>query len=321
MEHTHRHQAHSRKRLAVVLGLTSIVMLVELAGGLWSGSLVLLADAGHMFSDAAALGLALFAMWFASRPSPPHRTYGYYRAEILAAVANAVLLGIVTFFIVREGVQRLRDPAALEPLPVLAIGILGLAVNLIGVRLLHAGAQTSLNVRGAYLEVFADLLGSVGVVAAALLTMGFGWLRADAIISLAIAALIVPRIFLLMREATDVLMETAPRGMSIDEVRQAILGQVGVLDVHDLHVWTITSGRVCLSAHVVTALDVDRDDVLSRTNSDLRQRFGLDHTTLQVEGASEPHADATNAPGCDPCPPGDVPSSSIPRSSGAEERL
>lgn len=321
MGHAHGvHGAQSRKRLTVVLALTCTVMLAELAGGLWSGSLVLLADAGHMFSDAAALGLALFAIWFASRPSPPHRTYGYYRAEILAAVANAVLLGIVTFFIIREGLERLQHPAPFQALPVLVIGGLGLLVNLIGVRLLHVGARTSLNIRGAYLEVFADLLGSCGVIVAALLSVLFGWVRADPIISLAIAAFIVPRILLLMREATDVLMEAAPRGMDIDAVRSAILKQAGVLDVHDLHIWTITSGRVCLSAHVVTELDIDRDAVLARINAHLRERFGLDHTTLQVEGAGVSSAEAAEGSVCDSCPPSAVPGASTRRSSSAQER-
>ncbi len=306
MGHSHTaHRQQSRKRLAIVFVLTCTVMCAELIGGLMSGSLVLLADAGHMFSDAAALGLALFAMWFASRPSPPHATYGYYRAEILAAVANAVLLGIVTFFIIREGLERLENPVPFETVPVLVIGGVGLVVNLIGVRLLHAGAQSSLNVRGAYLEVLADLLGSAGVIVAALLAMLFGWVRADAIVSLGIAAFIIPRIFMLMREATDVLMEAAPRNLSIDDVRSAILDQAGVRDVHDLHVWTITSGRVCLSAHVVTALDIDRDEVLARINAHLRERFGLDHTTLQVEGDG-----ASNGPVgdvvCDPCPPSEA---------------
>ncbi len=321
MGHSHSdHRQQSRKRLALVLVLTCTVMVAELIGGLWSGSLVLLADAGHMFSDAAALGLALFAMWFASRPSPPHATYGYYRAEILAAVANAVLLGIVTFFIIREALDRLQDPTPFQTLPVLVIGLLGLIVNVIGVRLLHAGARSSLNVRGAYLEVFADMLGSVGVVAAALLTMFLGWTRADPIISLGIAAFIVPRIFLLMREATDVLMEAAPRGMNIEDVRSAILGQSGVHDVHDLHVWTITSGRVCLSAHVVTAVDIDRDDVLARINVHLRERFGLDHTTLQVEGVG---ASSETADGrvCDPCASSEL-SASLPQGlPRTEERL
>lgn len=293
--------AANRRRLGIVLALTCMVMLAELAGGLWSGSLVLLADAGHMFSDASALGLALFAIWYASRPSSPQRTYGHYRAEILAAVANAVLLGLVTFFVVREALGRLRTPPAVEPVPVLVLGCVGLVVNWIGVRLLHAGARDSLNVRGAYLEVLADLLASGGVVVAALLQLGLGWRRADPVASLLIAAFIVPRIWLLMRDATDVLMEAAPRHLDMAGVRRTILEQQGVTDVHDLHVWTITAGRVCLSAHVVTLEGTDRDGVINGINRRLRQSFGLDHTTLQVEG--RPLRVGAGEEPCDPCPP------------------
>ncbi|MFQ5599655.1 MAG: cation diffusion facilitator family transporter [Candidatus Krumholzibacteriia bacterium] len=299
--------ASSRKRLALVLGMTCIVMIVEVLGSLWSGSLVLLADAGHMLSDVGALGLALFAIWFAARPSPPHRTFGYYRAEILAAVANAVLLALVTFFVIRESIARLREPPEFQAFPVLLIGCLGFVVNLVGVRLLHAGARGSLNVRAAYLEVLADMLGSLGVIVAAALTMGLGWWRADPLASLAIAVFIIPRIWLLMRDATDVLMEAAPRGMDIADVRRVILGQEGVVDVHDLHVWTITSGRVCLSAHVVTHEGTDRDRVILGVNRLLRASFGLDHTTLQVEGEDEPmFSGRGSGRGCDACPPGDA---------------
>jgi cobalt-zinc-cadmium efflux system protein len=301
MGHAHTTTAaRSRKRLAAVLVLTCTVMIAEVLGGLWSGSLVLLADAGHMLSDAFALGLALFAIWFAARPSPPHHTYGYHRAEILAAVANAVLLALVCFFVIREAILRIRTPADVEPVPVLLIGVVGLVVNLVGVRLLHADARGSLNVRGAYLEVLADMLGSLGVVVSAILYMAFGWVRADPIVSLGIAAFIVPRIWLLMREATDVLMETAPRDLNIKEVRRVMLAQKGVTAVHDLHVWTITSGRVCLSAHVVTRRGTDRDRVIVRINRQLREGFGLDHMTLQVEGEDPEFHDGES---CDPCPP------------------
>ena len=316
--------AAGRKRLAVVLALTCLVMVAELVGAVWSGALVLLADAGHMLSDASALGLALFAIWYAARPSPPRRTYGHYRAEILAAVANAVLLALVTFFVCREAVLRLRSPAVVEPVPVLLLGCVGLVVNLIGVRLLHAGARSSLNLRGAYLEVLADLLGSIGVIVAALLQLRLGWVHADPVVSLIIAALIVPRIWYLMREATDVLMEAAPRHLDVGEVRRVILEEQGVTDVHDLHVWTITSGRVCLSAHVVTGRDTDRDGVLVGINQRLRASFGLDHTTLQVEGQDEPRLRGEAADlACDVCPPGEsertAPATAVRRDSPARD--
>jgi cobalt-zinc-cadmium efflux system protein len=170
---------------------------------------------------------------------------------------------------------------------VLLLGSVGFVVNLVGVRLLHSGARSSLNVRGAYLEVLSDLLASIGVILSALLQMRFGWVRADPIVSLGIAAFIVPRIWLLMREATDVLMEAAPRHLDVVQVRQLILEEPGVLDIHDLHIWTITSGRVCLSAHVVTEEGSDRDGIIVGINQRLREAFGLDHTTLQVEGQGE----------------------------------
>ena len=303
--------AGNRRRLAWILALTCLVMVLELLGGLWSGSLVLLADAGHMLSDASALGLALFAMWYGARPSPPQRTYGHYRAEILAAVANAVLLALVTFFVAREAIERLRAPTPVDPVPVLLLGCLGLGVNLIGVRVLRTGARASLNMRGAYLEVFSDLLASAGVIVSAWMQMQFGWDRADSILSLLIAVFIVPRIWILMREATDVLMEAAPRHLDVAQVRSVILDQHGVRDVHDLHVWTITSGRVCLSAHVVTPKEVDRDAVIAGINRQLRERFGLDHTTLQVEGRDDSPSPVVNAePACEPCPPSSIVASS-----------
>jgi len=288
----------SRKRLLLVLGLASLVLLVELAVGLWTGSLVLLADAAHMFADVAALGLALFALWFATRPAPPHATFGYYRVEILIAVVNAVFLAIVCFFIGREAIGRLQNPPAVEGLPVILTGFLGLVANLVAVRVLHSDAQHSLNIRGAYLEVLSDTLASVAVIVSAFLVLQFGWVRADPILSLMIAAFILPRIFMLLRDAIDVLMEAAPRSINLGNLKESVLAQDGVIDMHDLHVWTITSGRVCLSAHVVTESDTDRDAVIQQVNGMLRSRFQLDHTTLQIEGGE----DATSEVGCDPCP-------------------
>ena len=288
----------SRKRLLVVVGLASTVLLVELIVGLWTDSLVLLADAAHMFSDVAALGLALFANWFATRPSPPHATFGYYRVEILMAAVNAVILAIVCFFVVREAFGRLQDPPPIDALPVMLTGFVGLLANLIAVRVLHGDAQHSLNIRGAYLEVLGDTLASVAVIVSAVLILQFGWVLADPILSLLIAVFILPRVFLLLRDATDVLMEAAPRGIDLQSLKDAVLSQEGVLDLHDLHVWTITSGRVCLSAHVVAEAEVDRDAVIQRVNDILRLQFQLDHTTLQVEGGDE----AATEVGCDPCP-------------------
>jgi len=299
MAHLHGStRQQSRKRLLLVAGLASTVLVVELVVGLWTGSLVLLADAAHMFSDVAALGLALFANWFATRPSPPHATFGYYRIEILMAAVNAVILTIVCFFVVREALLRLQSPPSIDAMPVIFTGFVGLVANLVAVRLLHMDAQHSLNIRGAYLEVLGDTLASIAVIVSAFLVLQFGWILADPILSLIIAAFILPRVFLLLRDATDVLMEAAPRGINLDRLRAAVLAQEGVIDLHDLHVWTITSGRICLSAHVVTQTEIDRDAVTHKVNDLFRLQFQLDHTTLQVEGGEAVAAGT----GCDPCP-------------------
>ena len=303
----HAHGSSGRvpqRRLAVVLGITVSLMSIEAVGSLLTGSLTLLADAGHMLADAAAVGLALFAVWFASRPSPPHRTYGYHRVEILAALVNALLLAMVVLFVVIEAIHRLREPAPIRVAPMFVIGCLGLLGNLAGMRILHDHSRGNLNVRGAYLEVMADMLASLGVLASAALTFFLGWRRADPVLSLGIALFILPRIAQLLRETTDVLMEAAPRGMDLEAVRQSILEQEGVVAVHDLHVWTISSGRTVLSAHLVGRDDVDRDRVILAVNRTLRERFGLAHTTLQVEGESQAEFSGQRSEeACDPCAP------------------
>lgn len=306
MAHVHRHDAdagaETRRRLLIVLTVSAALMVVEAIGGLATGSLALLADAGHMLSDVGALGLAFFAAWIAARPSPARATFGYQRIEILAAQVNAVSLALVLFFVAREAISRLQQPAELDVGPVALLGALGLAANVVSARILRGDARENLNVRGAYLEVLSDLLASVGVMLAAALTHFFGWRRADPVISLAIAAFILPRIGFLLREITDVLMESAPRGIDIEAVRDAILAQAGVRAVHDLHVWAITPGRVCLSAHVVGEDDTDRDRLILAINRSLRERFGVGHTTLQVEGADHRAFTGQASNGsCDPC--------------------
>jgi cobalt-zinc-cadmium efflux system protein len=308
MTHGHHHHhdlspgARTRRRLALVLGITFAVMVVEAVGGLLTGSLALLADAGHMLSDLGALGFALFAAWFSSRPSPLRHTYGYQRVEILAAQINVTLLALVIFFVGREAVERLRTPQEISVLPMAFLGGVGLLGNIISVRILREDAHTNLNVRGAYLEVLADLLASVGVLVAAALTHFFGWKRSDPLISLGIAAFVVPRIGILLREITDVLMETAPRGIDMEELQQAILEQPGAVAVHDLHVWAITPNQVCLSAHVVGADGIDRDELILQLNGMLRTRFALEHTTLQIEGSNRDAFRGQNSPGtCQSC--------------------
>jgi cobalt-zinc-cadmium efflux system protein len=283
-----------------VLVITATLMVVEFIGGLMSGSLTLLADAGHMLSDVGALGLALFAAWMADRPSPPRRTFGAERAEILAAFVNAVLLSVVMVSVVREAIVRLRAPVPPDIGPMFAIGALGLLGNVAGLWILRGVGHGNLNMRAAYLEVVADLLASIAVLAAAALTHFGGWVHADPVLSLGLALFIAPRIVHLLREAIDILMENAPRGLDVEAVRSAIANVPDVIAVHDLHIWAITPSRVCLSAHVVGRDGADRDSLLGAISRTLRDGFGIGHTTLQVEGDS---AAADLVPGCDACEP------------------
>lgn len=258
-------------------------MLAEVIGGLLTGSLALLADAGHMLSDVASLGLSLFAMWIARRPGPPQRTYGYYRAEILAALVNGSALVVVAIFIFKEACERFTDPPPVAGAAMLAIAAGGLGVNLAGLWILHEHREAGLNVRGAWLHVLSDALGSVGAMTAGVLIWAFGWMWADPLISVVIAGLVVYSAWRLLAETVAVLMEAAPRGIDVDEVREAMSAVPGVLEVHDLHVWTITSGLESLSAHVVASEAADDHQVLSALRRMLHDRFGIHHITIQIE--------------------------------------
>ena len=298
MGHGHQHgtataAAGQRGRLAVVLALTLTVLVVEVVGAAVSGSLALLADAGHMATDALGIGLALGAVTLAQRPPRGRRTYGWQRLEILAAVANGVLLLGVCAFVVVEAVRRIGNPPEIGSGVMLAVAVLGLGVNLVGLAVLRSGRRTSLPVRGAYLEVLGDALGSVAVLVAAAVIATTGWTPADTVASLAVGALVLPRAWQLLREALDVLLEAAPRGVDLDEVRQHMRRVDGVLDVHDLHAWTITSGMPVLSAHVVVteeALEAGHGGrVLDALCACLGSHFDVEHCTFQLEG--ERHAD------------------------------
>ncbi|MFW3171406.1 cation diffusion facilitator family transporter [Geodermatophilus sp. CPCC 206100] len=297
MGHDHGHgsgpataSAAHRRRLAVVLGLTVAVMVAEVAGAVVSGSLALLADAGHMATDALGIGLALGAVTLAQRPPRGRRTFGWQRLEILAAVANGLLLLAVAGYVLVEAVRRLGEPPEIESGVMLAIAAAGLLVNLAGLALLHRGRGESLNVRGAYLEVLADALGSVAVIAAAVVIATTGWTAADTVASVAISALVLPRAWSLLREAVDVLLEAAPRGVDLDEVRAHILAVDGVVGVHDLHAWTITSGLPVLSAHVVVTDEALQGGhsgrVLDALCACLGGHFDVEHCTFQLEGAA-----------------------------------
>jgi len=280
--------AGSRGRLTVTLVLTVAFFLVEAAGGLWTGSLALLADAGHMLTDAAGLGLALFAIWAAARPPTPEKTYGYYRAEILAALVNALVLLAVAGGILVEAYRRFLAPTEVAAGPMLAIAALGFVVNGACAWLLREAAGGSLNVRAAYLDVLVDALSSLAVMAAAAVVLLTGWRLADPLASAAIALVIVPRTWALLRQAVNVLLEGTPAHLDLAEIEAAMRRVLGVRRVHDLHVWTLTSGREAMSAHVVVGDVGESDRLLRELHEVLHARFGIDHTTIQLE--TEPPA-------------------------------
>jgi cobalt-zinc-cadmium efflux system protein len=285
MGHDHHRSATAahRGRLSAVFAITVAVLVVEVAGAALSGSLALLADAGHVLADGAGIGLALLAIRFAARPASPRRTFGYYRLEILAAVANAVLLFGVAGFVLVEAWRRLTDPPEVASGLMLAVAAAGLAANAVSMWLLRDGQQHSLNLRGAYLEVLGDLLGSVAVLAAAAVIALTGFQAADPIASALIGVLILPRTWRLLREAVDVLLEAAPKGVDLAEVRQHLIGTPGVTDVHDLHAWTITSGLPVLSVHVVLERGADAGKVLDGLGDCLAGHFDIEHSTFQLE--------------------------------------
>jgi cation diffusion facilitator family transporter len=292
MAHGHTHvpataAGRRRRRLAVVLVLTLGVLAVEAVGAFVSGSLALLADAGHMATDAAGIALALAAVTLAQRPAGGRRTFGWQRVEILAAVANGLLLLGVAGYVVVEAVRRIGDPPQIGSGLMLAVASVGLVVNLISLAVLHRGRDESLNLRGAYLEVLADAFGSIAVIVAAVVIAVTGWTPADTIASLLIGCLVLPRAWHLLREALDVLLEAAPKGVDLDAVRTHMLGVDGVLGVHDLHAWTITSGLPVLSAHVVVtdeALAAGHGGrVLDALCACLGSHFDMEHCTFQLE--------------------------------------
>jgi cobalt-zinc-cadmium efflux system protein len=283
--HAHRETAthRSRGRLLAVLVVSGGFMLVEAAGALWTGSLALAADAGHMLADTGALALALFAAWIAARPPTPAKTFGYYRVEILAALVNALILLAVAGWILLEAYQRILAPRPVLGAPMLIIAALGLAVNVISAWLLRRGAAASLNVRAAYLEVVTDALASVGVLVAAVVVMATGWTVIDPLVSVAIAVVIVPRTWRLLTQAVNVLLEGTPAHLALGEIEAAMTQVAGVRRIHDLHVWTLTSGREAMSAHVVVEDPRQSDRLLEALHAVLHARFGIDHTTIQLE--------------------------------------
>jgi cobalt-zinc-cadmium efflux system protein len=281
-----RHQnprSRNLSRLGWTLGLVLAYMVAEAIGGVLTHSLALLADAGHMLSDAGSLGLALFALWIARRPRTPERTFGYHRTEILAALANGVTLVVVAVLIIVEAWHRLRTPQAVSGRAMLYIAVGGLAVNVLSLWILHRGRSDSLNVRGAWLHVVTDALGSVQAILAGALIWAFGWNWADPVASVLIALLVVWSAWKLIHAAGNILMEATPSHIDASEVQAAIREVEGIEQVHDLHVWTITSGFESLSVHA-RVVGRDRDAVLSEVQSVVRDRFAIEHATIQLEG-------------------------------------
>lgn len=272
-----------RRPLLIAFGMTGVFMLVEVATGVITGSLALISDGAHMGTDVLGLGMALAAITLASRPATSQRTYGTYRLEVLAALANGVLLFGVAGYVLFEAYRRISSPPEVPGVPMLVVAVIGLIINLISFKLLSAGAQESLNLRGAYLEVLADMLGSIGVIVAATIIWTTGWTYADPLIGAAIGVFILPRTYRLMAQALRILMEVAPPGVDVDQVRRDMLAIPGVVDVHDVHIWTVTSGMESASGHVVIARAEDLHPVLDRVRALLTDNYGVTHSTIQCE--------------------------------------
>jgi len=272
----------TRRRLTLALVITAIVMLVELIGGWLSGSLALLADAAHMLADVAALGLALVAAWIAQRPATPERSFGFMRLEILAALINGAVLFAIAVGIGVEAWHRLRVPQIVNGPLLLAVAAVGFVANLAAVIVLHRGHEHSLNQRGAYLHVLGDLLGSVGALVAGVIVLTSGWIMADPLISVLIGTLVLISAWRLVKESTDVLLEAAPRHIALSDVHDRIATVPGVESVHDLHLWTVTSGVVAMSGHLVVKNPSDNQPVLEEVQERM-QALGINHVTVQLE--------------------------------------
>jgi cobalt-zinc-cadmium efflux system protein len=295
--HRHTHGSRHKHRLLAVFGLTAGFLVVEAGVGLWAGSLSLLADAVHMLVDAGGVLLSLLAVWFAERPATPAKTYGYYRVEILAALVNGVVLCVMAVGILLATYQRIWQPPHVPGGPIVAVAVLGLAVNMAGLWLLHAGAGESLNVRSAYLEVLGDAVSSGVVIVTGVVILATGWVVVDPIAGAVIALFLLPRTWSLLRQAVNVLLEGAPAHLDVNEIEAALASSPSVRRVHDLHVWTLTSGREAMSAHVVVDPGAPSDKILEELHVVLHARFGIDHTTIQIETEPAPLIQINPKPG------------------------
>ena len=288
MAHDHDHaRVDSRRALATALALTAGFTVVEVVGGIAAGSLAVLADAVHMLSDNVAIALSLVAVWLAAKPSTPERTYGYKRAEVLAALANGALLVALAIWIFVESIMRFRDPG--DPLGgwMLAIALLGLCVNLASGAVLARARRGSLNVEAALRHVAADVFGSIGVAVAAVVILTTGWDQADPVVSIVIGVLVLASAWSILRDSTEILLESTPRGLDVDALGRRLAGAPGVVEVHDLHVWTITSGFTALSAHVLVRPGEDCHGRRRELERMVHDEFGIEHTTLQVDHAAD----------------------------------
>jgi cobalt-zinc-cadmium efflux system protein len=291
--HDHSHAAGADERsLAIALALTASFLVVELVAGVLTHSLALISDAAHMFTDTAALAIALVALRLARRAADARRTFGYHRFEILAAAFNAMLLFGVAVYVGYEAYLRFRSPPEVQSTGMLVVAVLGMAVNLASMRVLAGGQAGSLNMKGAYLEAWSDMLGSLGVIAGALVIKATGWNWVDSLVAVAIALWVVPRTWSLFRASVNILLEGVPEEIELHDVRETLLAVPGVLSLHDLHVWALTSGKVSLTAHLVNRADVDAESlILPEARQRLARRFGITHVTIQCELEPCPHTD------------------------------
>ena len=283
-EHGHDHTAGANSRsLAIALALTGSILIAEVVGAYWFNSLALLSDAAHMFTDAAALAIALVAVRVGQRPADDKRTYGYRRFEILAAAFNAVLLFVVAGYVLWEGIQRFIEPEPVQSLGMLVVATIGLLVNLISMRVLAGGKDASLNVKGAYLEVWADMLGSLGVIAAAVIIYFTNWKWVDPLVAIGIGLWVLPRTWVLLRDTTHILLQGVPRGFELTAIREAIAGVDGVTGVHDLHLWSVAGDDASLTVHLELADKADGETVRLAVGKMLAEAYHIEHSTIQLE--------------------------------------
>ncbi|WP_240941816.1 cation diffusion facilitator family transporter [Paenibacillus sp. HB172176] len=291
--HAHTHASSNKSGMFIALLITTVIMLLEFVGGLVTNSLALLSDSGHMLSDTAALALSLAAMWFAARPPSPNKTYGYYRFEILAALLNGIALFVISGFIVAEAIGRFSEPPTVSSGSMMLIAAIGLLANLASAWFLmrKGDVEGNLNVRSAYLHVLSDALGSIGAIVAGLLMLLFSWYIVDPIISIVVALLILRSAWGIITATVHILMEGTPATVDEAEVRRVLLSIDGVRDIHDLHIWTITSGLDSLSCHLLIDDAADSQTVLQEAVKRIEEVFRIEHTTIQVEKSDLQHAD------------------------------